>query len=183
MKLVVGLGNPKKEYENTRHNLGFMVLDNIARRQGFSFKNNAQNQALIAEVSEMPAKVIFIKPQSFMNNSGDVVAKVKNYYKINTEDIWVIGDDVDLEFGKVRVNLDGSSAGHKGVSSIIEKIGDHFWRVRIGVGKDEKIATDKWVLQKFTKAENEKLPKIIDKVAELVIESLGNDLIVETINI
>ncbi|MDZ7587123.1 MAG: aminoacyl-tRNA hydrolase, partial [Patescibacteria group bacterium] len=149
MRLIVGLGNPGKEYEKTRHNLGFMVLEKIASKIGIGFRADSSFESKIAE-TDSDGKAKLVLPQTFMNDSGRAVAKIKNYWKINSEDILVIYDDVDLELDKVRISLGGSSAGHKGVQSIIDHLGEHFWRIRIGIGKNEKIETEKWVLQNFS---------------------------------
>lgn len=179
MKLIVGLGNPDKKYQNTRHNLGFMILEKIAKDRGLSFNFDANFEAKIAESND--AK--FVLPQTYMNNSGRAVSKIKNYFKIDLENIWVIHDDVDLEPGIARVVLGGSSAGHKGVQSIIDNINEGFWRIRIGIGKNERISTEDWVLEDFNNEENQRFQPVIDKVSNLVLESLSNNLKEETLKI
>lgn len=183
MKLIVGLGNPDRKHQKNRHNLGFMVLKKIAQKRRIVFRLEPTYQSHIADMGDLEHRVKLVEPQTYMNESGRAVIKIKNFYKIDSEDIWVIYDDVDLEFGKVRLCLGGSSAGHKGVQSIVENIGDQFWRVRIGISKDDKIPTDKWVLQDFTKEESKKLPQIIDSVANLLLKSLSRGLKEETIKI
>lgn len=182
MKLIVGLGNPGQQYENTRHNIGFLILDKIAQKKGLNFNLQSDFEAKMAEL-DIDGKAKLVLPQTYMNDSGRAVVKIKNYFKINLENIWVISDEVDLELGKIRIGQGGSSAGHKGVQSIIDNIGQEFQRIRIGVGKDEKIPTEKWVLQNFSKNESEIIDKIVDKVANLMLESLSNNLKEETINI
>ncbi|MFA6492991.1 MAG: aminoacyl-tRNA hydrolase [Patescibacteria group bacterium] len=182
MKLIVGLGNPGKNYEKTRHNFGFMILEKIVQKKGLIFASQTDFEARITELN-IDGKAKLVLPQTFMNDSGRSVQKIKNYFKINLENVWVISDDVDLELGKIRISFSGSSAGHKGVQSIIDNIGQEFWRIRVGVGKHEKVPTEKWVLENFSKNESEIVDKIVDKVADLVLESLSNNLKEETINI
>lgn len=181
MRLVVGLGNPGDKYENTRHNVGFLVLDKIAQKKGITFRLENMYDSRYAEIGTLDDRTKLVQPQTFMNNSGQAVSKTKNFYKIDSEDIWVIHDDVDLEVGKVRVNLGGSSAGHKGVQSIIDNIGDQFWRIRVGVGRDEKIPTESWVLMNFH--DEKKVAEIIDKVSDLVLEFLSKEIAAQSINI
>lgn len=166
MKLIVGLGNPGEKYENTRHNIGFRVVDAITEKLG----------------DDAGREIKFLKPQTFMNNSGEAVRREKDYYKINDDNIIIIHDDVDLEEGIVRIVLGGSSAGHKGVQSIIDHLGtDNFWRVRVGVGRSDVIATEDWVLKNFE--DREIIDNIIDKTVDFMIKSLSTDLISQTINI
>jgi PTH1 family peptidyl-tRNA hydrolase len=163
MHLIVGLGNPGKKYEKTRHNVGFRVVDELEK---------------IYDLSQ--SKVILLKPDSFMNNSGKVVQEYLAYEKISPENLIVVHDDIDLLFGDVRVSKDSSSAGHKGVQSIIDTIGTKdFRRIRIGIQPtplrqgsagqaQKKIHTEKFVLENFSKTEEEKLPEIIKKAIEEV---------------
>ena len=181
MKLIIGLGNPGEKYSKTRHNIGFLILDKIAEKKEIVFRLEPHFESRFAEMGDLQNRIKLVKPQKFMNNSGRAVAKVKNYWKVDSEDIWVIQDDVDLPFGTIRINLGGSSAGHKGIQSIIGNIGEEFWRIRIGIGGDEKIPTEEWVLMNFSKAEKEKLAKIIDEAANIVLESLGGEIKEQTI--
>lgn len=182
MRLIVGLGNPGEKYERTRHNLGFMIVEKMAQKRGVVFRLEPHYESRFAEMDELENRIKLVEPQTFMNESGRAVKKCKDYWKVDSEDIWVIHDDVDLELGKVRVNLGGSSAGHKGIESIIKAIGEQFWRIRVGVGKSDQIPTEEWVLMNFEKAENEKLVKIIDGVADSVLESLSTGIKEQTIN-
>jgi len=152
MKLIIGLGNPGKKYEKTRHNIGFWVVDEL--------KN---------EISDKD--IIFLKPETFMNDSGKAVKAMVSYYKIPLENLLVVHDDIDLPLGKIRVSKDSSSAGHKGVQSIIDELKtQNFTRIRIGINPclagrraSHKVDTEKFVLQKFTKPEEKQLPGIIKK--------------------
>lgn len=159
-----------------------MVLEKIAEKKGIIFQWQSSFEAKIAEI-DFDGKIKLVQPQTYMNNSGRAVIKIKNYWKVISENIWVIYDDVDLEFGKIRLSLSGSSAGHKGVQSIIDNIGEDFWRLRIGLGKDEKIPIEKWVLENFSQNELKIISQVVDRVANLVLESLSNNLKEETIKI
>lgn len=183
MRLIVGLGNPGKKYQLTRHNIGFMVLEKIASKRGVVLRLEPLYQSRFGDFGELDDRIKLVEPQTFMNQSGQAVKKCKDYWKVDSEDIWVIYDDFDLEFGKIRLNLGGTSAGHKGIESIIQAIGESFWRIRIGIGKSDRIQTEEWVLMNFDKAEQEKLDKIIDQTANFVIESLSKGIKETTINI
>lgn len=159
MKLVVGLGNPGKEYEMTRHNIGFVILDKIVEKKSLDWEKSSKFNCAIAE----DADTIFAKPLTFMNNSGDAVSKIMSFYKISPEDLIVIHDDVDLPLGEVKKQKGKNAAGHHGVEDIIEKIGTKdFWRVRVGIGKPENknIPVDKWVLQNFESEERDLVSKL-----------------------
>jgi PTH1 family peptidyl-tRNA hydrolase len=175
MKLIVGLGNPGEKYESTRHNMGFMVVDEVAKLHETTFRLENQYHAQNADFNVGEERVKLVKPQTFMNNSGESVELMRNYYKLDTEDIWVVHDDVDLEFGKVKIQLGGSSAGHKGIESIIHHLNtEAFWRIRVGVGRSEQIPTDEWVLKNFEN--KEKVAKIIDGTAHFVLESVSEGI-------
>jgi len=177
MRLIIGLGNPSDKYKNTRHNLGFIILEKIAQKRKMVFRSKSDLETELAESRELK----LAKPQTFMNESGRAVLKVKNYFKIDSEDIWVIYDEVDLEPGTLRINFAGTSAGHKGVESVITNIGDNFWRLRVGIGKSDTIPTDKWVLKKFSEIEKQRLDRIIDTTADYVINLLGKEIKEDTI--
>ena len=142
MLLIIGLGNPGKEYENTRHNIGFKIVDSFAEKNDFpAFQESSKHQSLISEKTIHNKKVILLKPQTFMNLSGKAVKSVTNFYKLNpTKDIIVIGDDADLKIGKINIQSGKSSAGHKGVQSIINELGTkEFIRMRIGIDSNHEI--------------------------------------------
>ena len=126
MKLIVGLGNPGKQYEKTRHNLGFMVVDYYANKKELNFKSNMQG--MYAELVNDGEKIILLKPQSYMNLSGDIVRKYCDYYNVKAEDILVIYDDVDFEVGTFKIKRNGSSGGHNGIKDIINKLGTEVHR-------------------------------------------------------
>ena len=152
MKLIVGLGNPDKEYEKTRHNVGFMVLDNYLGNISWKEKFNAMYATEIIDGE----KVLFVKPLTYMNLSGDAVVEFVNYYDIDYEDILIIHDDLDLPFGKYKIKVDSSSGGHNGVKSIISRLGSQdFARLKIGISHDRSIDTRDYVLGKFSKEDKE----------------------------
>ena len=147
MKLIVGLGNPGSEYENTRHNTGFLTLDKLADKLNVSVNRRAFN-ALIGKMDYKGEKVILMKPQTYMNNSGDAVGKAVRYYRLNPEeDVIVVYDDLDLPVGKIRLREKGSAGGHNGIKSIIAHLGtSEFNRIRIGIGSDKRKDTIDYVL-------------------------------------
>lgn len=184
MRLIVGLGNPGKKYQKTRHNLGFRVLDEMVKKKKLlPFRLENQFQAEITQTGGIgESRIILAKPQTYMNNSGQAVSKLLNYYKIGIDDLVVICDDLDLELGSIRLRNEGSSGGHKGLESIIQEIGDsRFARVRMGIGsnKEEGISSEKYVLQKFNPEEKKIIQKVIDKTAKIVINLIDRGEIKE----
>lgn len=173
MKLIVGLGNPGFEYNNTRHNVGFMVLDNYCQIHGLSFDSNKFNGLYLQTVINGD-KTIFLKPQKYMNLSGEVVRDFVNYFKININDILIINDDLDIQFGKYKLKANGSSGGHNGLKNIENLLGTtNYKRLKIGISNDKRIDTKDYVLGKFKKEEIEILNKIISQT-----ENIINDFII-----
>jgi len=175
MKLIVGLGNPGKKYAYTRHNAGFLLLDKISKSECLlPFREDKNFLSEITEQGPTSNRIIYAKPLTFMNLSGQAVAKIAAYYHIKSKDMLIINDDVDLNFGTLRLRSNGSSGGHHGLDSIIEHIkSDDFWRLKIGVNNENinsKLSTDKLVLQKFGAAEVKKLPKVLDEAEKIVLE-------------
>ena len=151
MVLITGLGNPGKEYKRTRHNIGFRVIDELAKQK--------------------PNDVVLLKPQTFMNKSGTAVIEAINFYKIKPADLWVVHDDVDLELGEFKISKNRGSAGHKGVESIIKRLGTKdFNRVRIGIcpSKGKPEAVEKFVLQNFTKTEEKTIKEVIERTIQTI---------------
>lgn len=149
MKIIIGLGNPGKEYEHTRHNAGFLTVDKIAENFDWRFKDHADLEAEIAEAAINDQKLVLAKPTTFMNNSGRSVIKILNYFKASRDDLIIVHDDADLPIGEIRWKDQGSSAGHRGVQSIIDALGSNaFARARIGVGRSAEgaVPLDEWVL-------------------------------------
>ncbi len=150
MKLIVGLGNPGKEYENTRHNVGFMVLDSFLT----DFTLEKKFQALLKTCNIEGEKCLFVKPLTYMNESGLSVGKIAKYYNILPEDILVIQDDMDLPFGRHKIKINSSAGGHNGIKSIIHALGtDSFARLKIGIAHDKGGDAIHHVLGKFSKDE------------------------------
>jgi len=176
MKLIIGLGNPGEEYKKTRHNAGFLAVDDIASKlQATSYKLQANFNAEISERIINNEKVILAKPQTFMNNSGQAVKAIVDYYKINLENIIVIHDDLDIPLGEYKISKNKNSGGHKGVQSIIDYLGTKdFLRIRIGIMiENKKTPTEKFVLERFNKDEMEIVEEVIREIVE-EIEKLGN---------
>lgn len=168
MLLVVGLGNPGKEYANNRHNIGFMAIDHVVRRYSFStFRSKFQGE--IAHGTIGITRVLALKPKTFMNESGRCVKAVMDFYKIPSKNVIVIHDEIDLVGGKVRVKIGGGHAGHNGLRSIDAHVGPEFVRVRIGVGHPgtkDKVASH--VLKDFAKSERNWVEKTVDAVGEFI---------------
>ena len=179
MKLIAGLGNPGKEYANTRHNSGYMAVDRLAQKAGVSITTEKWN-ALTAVCRIEGEAVLLMKPLTYMNNSGSAVSQAVNFYKIEPEDILILHDDMDLPTGSVRIRKRGSSGGQKGMNSIIKCLGtDDIARIRIGVGHSRKGEHDlvpDWVLSPVPKAEKEVFEHAIDNAAEAAYAWVYEDL-------
>ena len=134
LKLIVGLGNPGSEYARTRHNAGFWLLDEFARRHGATFRNESRYRAEVARARVGGEELWLLKPMSFMNRSGGPVHSVAGFYKVPTESILVAYDELDFQPGVIRLKQGGGAAGHNGMRDIIAQMGDQFWRLRIGIG-------------------------------------------------
>ena len=176
MKLVVGLGNPGNEYFKTRHNIGFQLLDYIASRNGLEFKNDKKFNAECTSFIVNGEKVHLIKPLSYMNLSGTVVSKYANFYNIEPADIFVIQDDLDMDFGKVRILQNSTSGGHNGIKNIIECLGTkEFTRLKIGISNNKDYDTRDYVLGKFSKEESEILMNIYSNLANIIDDFISLD--------
>jgi peptidyl-tRNA hydrolase, PTH1 family len=165
MKLLVGLGNPGGQYEGNRHNIGFMALDAIARAHGIT-QFRSKHGGVLAEGNIGGEKVILLKPQTFMNRSGDSVQQVAQFYKIAPADIIVLYDELDLAPGKVRVKVGGGNGGHNGLRSIDPQIGLDYKRVRLGIGHPGKEFVTHHVLGDFAKADKIWLEPLLDAVGK-----------------
>ena len=175
MKLIVGLGNPGKEYENTRHNTGFLVIDSFARKNNVEITKKKFN-GLYSEVTINKEKVILLKPQTYMNLSGESVARFVNFYKIDIKDILVINDDLDLEVGRIRLRKNGQSGGHNGLKNIALNLGTNdFKRLRVGISKNKQIDTKDYVLGKFSSEEKEILDKVIEETDNILTDYIKLD--------
>jgi len=175
MFLIAGLGNPGTKYENNRHNVGFLVIDKIAKNLTTSNINKSNFNADVLKSSNQ----LLVKPNTYMNNSGLSIHAIKEYYKLTLDDIIVIHDDLDLPFGTVKFKIGGGHGGHNGLRSIDAHIGNMYKRVRIGIGKpQEKTDVANYVLSDFSKEELNKLEDIIAHTIK-AIESLKSDSIDE----
>jgi len=176
MQLIVGLGNPGKQYEKTRHNIGFIVIDKISQElQSSTFKMQEKFKAKISEINKNEKKTIFAKPQTFMNNSGESVRALIDFYKINPKtDLIVIHDDKDIPLGTIKVQKNKSAAGHNGIKSIITHLNtQNFTRVRFGVAPEDprRIGdTAQFVLKKFGFFEKKKIQMGIKKAVEEILK-------------
>ncbi|MBU1031530.1 aminoacyl-tRNA hydrolase [Patescibacteria group bacterium] len=179
MKLIVGLGNPGEKYAQVRHNLGFRVVDELAesvKGQGESWKKEDKFKSEILNFTLNASPLTLVKPQTYMNNSGMAVRQLADYFKIATEDIIIIHDEMDLPLGKIKVRLGGAAAGHHGVESIIKTLGtDQFIRVRLGVEPLEGFIRqpEKFVLEQFIPKEKPKVKHMIKqavKALEILLE-------------
>ena len=187
MKLIIGLGNPGEKYEKTRHNTGFLAIDKIA--DNFQFPSSEFHRTFNAEISEdmiNSEKVILVKPQTFMNNSGVTVKAMLDYYGIGIENIIVIHDDLDITIGEYKISKNRGSAGHRGVQSIMSYLGtEDFTRVRIGIGINykglavlfeeddrKKIPIEKFVLQRFSDEGMIELKKVLENIADNIMDLL-----------
>lgn len=173
MKLIAGLGNIGEKYCFTRHNVGFMVLDKWALSKNFTFKEDRKLKCYIAKKDD----IIFIKPTTFMNLSGEAIRAVLDYYKIDTKDILIIYDDISLDLGKIRFRANGSDGGHNGIKSVIQHIGGkNFDRLKIGIGPQPNIPSENFVLGNFSKEQLEELKNILNKSIEAVEFYLQNGI-------
>ena len=156
MKLIVGLGNPGKEYENTRHNLGFLIVDQLANKLNVELSKKKFN-GLYYQNKEY----ILLKPQTYMNNSGECIMAFLSYFRISLDNLLVIYDDIALPLGSFRYRPQGSHGGHNGMKNIIELLGSrNFKRLRVGIGYDQKFLIKDWVLGNFSSSEKEGIRKI-----------------------
>jgi PTH1 family peptidyl-tRNA hydrolase len=175
VKLVVGLGNPGRKYERTRHNVGFLVVDQIATENKIAVKKKLCD-ALVGEWSSSGEKLCLIKPQTYMNLSGEAVKGLLRKFHASPEELVVICDDLDLPFGRIRIRPKGGAGGHRGLLSIIENIGGSpFYRVRIGIGRPpDGVNPEEYVLEPFNSEEIGQLDGLVSRAAEAVI-TLVND--------
>ena len=162
--IIVGLGNPDSKYQNTRHNAGFLAIDRIAEKCSCSV-DRMKYKALTGTATIADKRVLFMKPETYMNNSGEAVQEAMSFYKVPMEKVLVIFDDISLDVGKMRIRRKGSDGGHNGIKSIIQLCGsDNFPRVKVGVGKKPHPAYDlaDWVLSRFTDQERTDLSPVFD---------------------
>ena len=176
--LVVGLGNPEKKYTLTRHNSGFLCVDELAEKFGFKI-NKLKFKAVIADTVINSHRVIVMKPQTYMNNSGEAVKEAADFYKIPPEKIIIIFDDISLDVGKLRIKRKGTDGGHNGIKSIVGHLGStNFPRIKLGVGKKPNPDYDlaDWVLSEFKKDEAAPLKQAIDNACDALVLMLDGEI-------
>ena len=175
MKLIVGLGNPGAEYEKTRHNAGFLLIDRLCEKLGVVLDKN-KCRALYGIYRYKGDKIIIAKPMTYMNLSGQAVSSLMHFYGVDVEDLIVVHDDLDLPVGKLRLRSQGSSGGQKGMGSIIQQLGtSRINRIRIGISNDRSIETVDYVLGKFSREERKILDAVLDKGSDALIYSFDHD--------
>ncbi len=168
MKLIVGLGNPGSSYDNTRHNVGFQIIDLFASKNQVSISKE-KFRGLYGELTIRGEKVILLKPQSYMNLSGEVVRQYVDFFKISISDVLILSDDLDLPLGSFRIKKKGSSGGHNGLKNIEQHLGtQEYCRIKVGISNNKNLDTKDYVLGKFSKEEK----KIFDEVKETVMKVL-----------
>lgn len=177
MHLIVGLGNPGKKYEKTRHNLGFRVLDLLYERFGMpnwqdKFEGELSRGQLFKDT------LMLLKPQTFMNLSGSSVLPTTNFFKVDTQkELWLIHDDLDLPLGMIRIREDGGSGGHNGVQSVVDRLGHkNFTRFRMGIGRPEKEPVESYVVKPFHKAEQKEVKEMIERTCDAVETALRDGI-------
>ena len=176
MLLLVGLGNPGSNYTNTRHNIGFKIIDAINLHFKLS-KQKPKFKGLLTTGNIESKKIYAIKPLTFMNNSGTAIKELMDYFKIDAKNVFVFHDDMDIDFGKIKAKFGGSSAGHNGIESIDKNIGKHYSRIRIGIGRPKKNSTGAdHVLDNFSSEEKESLDNITKNISESLSTLIKKDL-------
>jgi peptidyl-tRNA hydrolase, PTH1 family len=166
MKIIAGLGNPGPEYKNTRHNIGYLVLEELAARHPLE-KQESRFDALIGQVRIKGEKVLLVKPLTYMNLSGRALQPLLHWHKLDLQDFLVVYDDMDLPLGSLRIRPGGGSGGHKGIKSIVERLGSQeFARIRLGIGRPTDREAADWVLGRFSPAEREQMEQAVRKAAD-----------------
>ncbi|OGC82771.1 MAG: aminoacyl-tRNA hydrolase [Candidatus Abawacabacteria bacterium RIFCSPHIGHO2_01_FULL_46_8] len=175
MICIVGLGNPGKKYQTTHHNYGFLALDEFVRVHlpQAKWQLDKKQETEVIEDSLADQKLLLLKPQTFMNNSGKAVKALCQHLPLETNHIWVIHDDIDLDLGVIRVRLGGTAAGHKGVQSVIDHLGTaNFWRIRLGIGPLPPFELEHYVTMSFTAEELPAVAETNKKIAELLVQAI-----------
>lgn len=183
--LIVGLGNPGEEYDKTHHNIGFMVLNNFANKQGFDKWITKKDMHCVQTSHTLgTTRVILCKPTTFMNESGHAVQAMQHFYKIDIAKTLVVYDELDINFGQIRTRMGGSDAGHNGVKSISNECGEQYGRIRIGIGpkKPVEMTTSDFVLAKFSHAHQKQMPLLLQEANAVLSEFVynPNELVTET---
>lgn len=175
MKLIIGLGNPGNKYDLTRHNMGFLVLDTLARKEGISITGR-KFDACVGRGIIAGRKVILAKPQIFMNLSGMAAGKLVSFFRIDIKDVIIVHDDLDFSLGDVRIKVGGGDGGHKGLRSIIDHVGSRdFVRIRLGIDKPApECSAESYVLERFSEKEMKQLPHTIEVACEAIVEVIAS---------
>ncbi len=174
MYLIVGLGNPGKKYEQTRHNIGFMAVDAILNSYGSNDKPKKKFNSIIHELQLENKKVIIAKPETYMNNSGDAIIQIVNYFKIKTENILILHDELDLPFGSIRLKVGGGIAGHNGLKSILSHLDNTFLRLRLGIDHPgDKRLVSNYVLGNFSNSEMDNLNTLFVYIATNILNIIS----------
>ncbi|MCV3733742.1 aminoacyl-tRNA hydrolase [Mycoplasma enhydrae] len=170
MKLIVGLGNPGKEYEKTRHNVGFMIIDSLSKKLVAPLNTKKFNGIYFKD-----KELIIAKPLTYMNNCGEFVRAIVDYYNINIDDIIIVYDDIDTELGKVIIRQKGSAGGHNGMKSIINHLDtNEIKRLKVGIGRDENLVN--FVLGKFSFEDSKIIENVIEEASDALIQFINNDI-------
>lgn len=179
--LIVGLGNPGK-YDGTRHNIGFAAVDTLAEKQSFEpWTNKKDLKCLMTSQTLGDNRVILIRPTTYMNLSGEAVQAVMHFYKIPLDQVVVVHDELDIPFGQIRTRVGGSSAGHNGIKSVTQHIGEDYGRIRIGIKADTPMDASDFVLAAFSKEEQAHMPELLRETTALLTEYIyGGRLMAET---
>lgn len=177
MKIIVGLGNPGKKYEKTLHNAGFLVIDELAKKYNLELNKEMFN-GVYAKTRIQGEDVIFVKPQTFMNLSGECVGQLCRYFKVEVEDVFVVYDDMEIRFGQLRIRKNGSSGGHNGIKSLIQHLGSQeFPRLKIGVGRpSENRSVVSHVLAQFSPIQEQHLPELLTAAVGAVEMFIADEL-------
>lgn len=180
--IITGLGNIGKEFDGTRHNIGFDCVDELAKVLEFDgWMEKKDLKCYIASKTVGDTKVILIKPTTFMNNSGEAIQAVSHFYKVPASHVTVVHDELDIPFGQIRTRTGGSDAGNNGIKSAIQHIGENFGRVRVGINAETPMSSADFVLAKFSAEEQEMLPALKKEVTAILAEYIyGDNLVAET---
>ncbi len=177
LRAIVGLGNPGPQYAQTRHNVGFMVLDRLAQRWGLSWREEKRFKGLYAERGYQGRKIALLKPQTYMNASGEAAIALLQWHKLPPESLLVVYDDLDLPFGKLRLRANGSAGGHNGIKSCLQHLGgDAFGRLRLGIGRAGDRETVAHVLGTFPPEEARRLPELLDLAVGAIETAIARGL-------
>ena len=179
--MIVGLGNPEEQYDGTRHNVGFSLLDKLANSNQVNWQNKFKFKAMIAELIIDNEKVILVKPSTYYNNSGEAIRSLSDFYRIDPQSILIVHDELMLPFGRVRTRIGGSDAGNNGIKSINQHIGPDTARLRIGIGQIDNQSKDSdFVTNRFNKSESTAVDKLWPKINQIIDDFISGKFFVTT---